>query len=193
MKITNGSVTYERTIRPADFENKRAIVNLSFNVDDEEPSAVIDEVGELARHHALNMLGIADGGNEVAVERAAEPAVPPTRPRRTRAIVPAASSGAPIEVFPVSTEILSSSPSDDANAKIAADNNAALAALGIVSPIEVEITDVTLGEAITHKAQAAGAVKVRDLIWTFVAAPATWHEIPQDKRQAFLDQLKVLS
>lgn len=192
MKITNGQVTFERSVRPADYETKRAVVNLSFNVDDgEDASEVIDEVGNLARRRALKMIGVADGDVDVTVDRAQQQTAPPTRPRRTRDIV------VPLVTPQLLADGPNASPSDDANAKIAVDNEAALAALGIV-PATVEqtvadVTDVTLGEAIVHKAAAAGAVKVRDLIWSFVPAPGVWKDIPREKRQSFLDQLKVLS
>lgn len=82
MNITNGTVTFERTIRPADFESKKASVTLSFALDadgkDGDGGEAIDRVGDLARHHALNMLGIMESRPEA-------PPMEQTVPKRTRA------------------------------------------------------------------------------------------------------------
>lgn len=58
MNITNGQVEFERVMRPADFESKRAKVVLSFAIaDGEDAEAVVANVGEMAKRRALTMVG----------------------------------------------------------------------------------------------------------------------------------------
>jgi hypothetical protein len=57
MQITNGSVTFGRSIRPADFENKRAEVTLAFVVEEgETPEEAITKAGEMAQRHCMELL-----------------------------------------------------------------------------------------------------------------------------------------
>jgi len=55
--ITNGTVEFERVLRPADFESKRVKVTLSFAVgDDEDPAAATARVGDMAHAEIFRML-----------------------------------------------------------------------------------------------------------------------------------------
>lgn len=60
IQITGGRVTFERTVRPADFESKKAIVELSFsNEDNQSIQEVLDVVGSMARNKALELVDLA--------------------------------------------------------------------------------------------------------------------------------------
>jgi len=78
MTVTNGSVECERVRCPADFESKRAKVMLSFAVDaGEDVSAIIANVGELAKHRVLMMVGEAPAPVPARVARPPKAAVEP--------------------------------------------------------------------------------------------------------------------
>jgi hypothetical protein len=57
-EITNGSITFERTRKTADYEGKKASVTLSFTLAlGEDPGLACSHVGLLATNHALLMVG----------------------------------------------------------------------------------------------------------------------------------------
>lgn len=58
-QVTSGRVVYSRTVQPAQYESKRAEVELSFVIEDgEDLEAAAREVGEAARRQNLGLLGI---------------------------------------------------------------------------------------------------------------------------------------
>jgi hypothetical protein len=59
MQITSGRVVYSRTVQPAQFESKRAEVELSFVLSEkEELGDALISVGKLAQRQALEMVGL---------------------------------------------------------------------------------------------------------------------------------------
>lgn len=79
--VTGGIVRYERSVKVADYENKKLGVELSFNVDDgADEAAVLDQVGNQAVEFVHNKLGIPAG----------------TPARRTPAARATGSAGGPI-------------------------------------------------------------------------------------------------
>lgn len=102
MRITNGSVTYEHPYKIADFQIRKAVVALSFELgESEEPEAALKRVGNLAQAHAVRIAegrdplvamtsdpvpaeGSAGGTNASTAEAA--PASPKTRTRRSTAV-----------------------------------------------------------------------------------------------------------
>lgn len=61
MPITAGKVTYSRTIQVAQFEPRKAEVELSFEaIDDEIFDDVMHEAMEIARHEANKLVKIRD-------------------------------------------------------------------------------------------------------------------------------------
>jgi len=59
MHITGGRVVFSRSVQPAQFENKKAEVELTFTLHEgEELGDALDEVGRLVEHKALEMVGL---------------------------------------------------------------------------------------------------------------------------------------
>lgn len=55
--VTNGSVEIERSLRPADYENKKAKVSLSFAIEEgEDAAAVVERVAAMAHDRVMAML-----------------------------------------------------------------------------------------------------------------------------------------
>ncbi len=58
-QVTSGRVVYSRTVQPAQYESKRAEVELSFILDDNEDEAeAIRGVGRTARVECLRLVGV---------------------------------------------------------------------------------------------------------------------------------------
>lgn len=61
-QVTSGRVVYSRTVQPAQYESKRAEVELSFVLEDgEDAPAVIREIGAAARVECLRLVGLRAG------------------------------------------------------------------------------------------------------------------------------------
>ena len=78
MVVTNGQITYERTVRPADFESRKWKVEFSFAVDDGEDAAMAAaRVADIAEREVHKRLGLAV---DAAQQPPKAPARPPARP-----------------------------------------------------------------------------------------------------------------
>jgi hypothetical protein len=124
MNITNGSVTFERVTRPADYESKRASVTLSFAVDEQDNARLaMRQVGNMARDEALRLVGekaerpveaiVVPSGGEPTIE-VVQPVktVTEARPIQPAQVDPAPSApspGAPSAMAAVSVQ----QPTDD--------------------------------------------------------------------------------
>ncbi len=76
--ITNGSITIERTLRPADFEAKKASVTLSFAIDEGEDAAeVVKRIGAMAHDRMLAMLRRPEQVVEIGANQLGRPIKPP--------------------------------------------------------------------------------------------------------------------
>ena len=95
MVITNGSITFERNRKTADYEGKKASVTLSFLIPEgEDAEAAAARVGQLAMNRALMMVGeIAQGVQHFPAHElpAAAPASVPAPKGRRAANPPAVS------------------------------------------------------------------------------------------------------
>ena len=59
MQITGGKISYSRTVQPAQYESKKAEVELAFVLDDgEELGDAQDDVEALVKNKALEMVGV---------------------------------------------------------------------------------------------------------------------------------------
>jgi hypothetical protein len=75
MQITGGRVVYCRTVQPAQFESKRAEVELSFVLAENEAlGAALEQAANLAKSQALTMVGQQEQDRD-----------PPRRPERPSA------------------------------------------------------------------------------------------------------------
>lgn len=197
MQVTNGTVKYGETRKIADFENKRADVELIFTIaEQEEYSAAIDAVKSVAIQKCRDMLGqpttlkmpevvlvgqeltgaqVLERMNEVLEPKPAKTKKPPKMPVAENAPVIAAD---PAEIIEPVVETLVQDSLDD-----------------ILPPLTEEITDATLMDATTkQQQQVKNPVAVRKLITEcgVKCPPGRLIDIPQDQRQKYLDGLKLI-
>lgn len=194
MIVTNGTVEYSRTVKPADYESKAAKVTLAFAVDEGEPNpeAVVARVFDMASAEVHRRLGLPvakagiissydtrptqediDKPREKKVEAAAAPQPDPT-------LTPASPSHLPEPAAPVTDDPLAIT---------------APATAPLVLDTPVEITDVDLHSAV-HQAiekHKVTAVQIRDLTATFTGVPGkSMTAIEQGRRADFLKALREL-
>lgn len=192
MTITNGTVEYERTVRPADFESKKAKVSLSFAVEDgSDPAPVVAKVMDMAVAEVHRRLGLAVDYPQVDVAKVA--AEKTKRAKAPPAEVPA--ENPTVVAGTASTADVTNAPSDDDPA-----------AIGDPEPDaeqEIVYTDkdlhMAVHTAIEHK---AGNKKIVDLVVEFTNPPGTpageripgksMTTIEQDRRGEFLARLKAM-
>lgn len=59
MQITRGKITFGRTVQPAQYESKRADVELEFVLaEGEKLGAALDDVGKIVKDKCLEMVGL---------------------------------------------------------------------------------------------------------------------------------------
>jgi hypothetical protein len=205
--ITTGSVMFEDAVKkpvpgtePQYFPTKRARVELYFEGGEE----AIDHVMDLAAQKVAEMLG--DAHRSPSVHPQETPSDPQTtrRPRRTRAEMEAAKSGAGAQAGaepkptssgggeqtsvddPFASTSEGSTPASEGSSADEGDD------WGAVAEVK-EITDADLTDAVTKRnAVLKNAQAIRVLIGTFVSPPKGLKDIPQDQRGLFLGKLAEL-
>jgi hypothetical protein len=218
MPITNGVVTYGRQVKPADYENIKAEVSLSFALAEgtsrEAANSYTNNVANRAMaqvHAMLNLPFKAVGGavevtetavmNGVIVETAgpveaaakAEKAKRATKPKETPKADPAAIEEDPLPL----PEPEPTKPAATVKADPAAIEDLPSGGLDEFAPLPpaavVELTDEVIISAMTRtNARVKNPVAIRQIVGSFVAFPKQARDIPQAQRQAFLDQLAAL-
>lgn len=193
-QITNGTVKYERTVKTGDFENKKFSAELSFTIpEDGNPATSLSLVAGMAETQVLATLGLQAGAHAApsanapkapAKGKAAAPA-----PKPAPAPAPAADASVVDDTDPL-TDRAPMPPKSKAAAAAVVDEND----LGdILGEAPKEITDKELNDAVS-KQQAAvkNAPAIRNLIAAMGVKmpPGRVIDIPQAKRQEFLDKLK---
>lgn len=89
MTITNGSVEYERNVRPADFESKKAKVVLSFVIEEgSDPAPVVAKVMDMAVAEVHRRLALTTDYPQVDVAKVAEAVATKKRAKAPPAEVP---------------------------------------------------------------------------------------------------------
>jgi hypothetical protein len=74
MQITGGRVVYSRTVQPAQYESKKAEVELSFVLaEKEELGDALERVGVLVHKQVLEMVGLAPVGQGTNDDRRRRP------------------------------------------------------------------------------------------------------------------------
>lgn len=206
--ITSGTVTVEDAAKkpgegdPQYWLSKNVRVELSFEVFQEEDGAkVLDVVSRVAQLKVAEMLGMT---TVVAASSATEDKPAATRTRRTKEQIAAdkaaedAKASPPADVGAVepgdewgddSGEAKADKPADEPTEDWASDDAPA-----------AEITDADLNSATQKRNTELGdnGVSIRKLIQSFKADPndATMfqlRQIPQEKRQGYLDKLAALT
>lgn len=215
MQITNGKVSFTRSVKPADYEKKEATVELSFGIaDGEDPAEVVARVGQLAQEKALQLVGLkpvavapplvsaqagappATGGKEAYAAANAPARRPPGRPPKPAAEPPKAGPAAVTGNDADPAASAEAMKATHAAAEVSDDD----ALLGTES--RPPITDEVIRKALTLKnkklqdaqpdasKKQGEAVKLRGLIQKYAKSSA---EIPADVRQKFLDELEALT
>jgi len=202
--MTGGSVTFERKIKPADYESKGAIVQLSFNIaDGQDTQAVLDEVSKMAMGQALKMVGVQEQPGKTkadlekeALDRAGQgnpPAASSKSPRKppsskkTEEKADPAKDPAAVDDAPAGERQVSANPEDRKDPAAVDD------ALFSAADAPKEITDAELMQEITaHNAKVKNAPEIRKLIGEYVKPPGQARDIPQNQREAFVKKLKEI-
>jgi anti-sigma28 factor (negative regulator of flagellin synthesis) len=192
--ISGGEVTYGRTMKTGDYENKRVDVKLTFGVDDgEDVEAILTKVSITAVRKAHEMLGIpapAAATAAVASKSAAtakagkEAAAAVTKVEKTQTPTPAAAETVVDEKKVAVEQAAISTGAERVDPAQVADE------LDEVAPI----TDAQLADAAKQKnATLKDPVRIKALRDKYAGkTPSILSEIPKDKRQAFLDELKKM-
>lgn len=64
-QATSGRVVYSRTVQPAQYESKRAEVELAFVLEDgEDEGEAVRKIGSIARSECLALVGIKKRGKD---------------------------------------------------------------------------------------------------------------------------------
>lgn len=203
-RMTNGTVTFERSVKVADYENKKFAAQFSFILDDDDdPESVAEMYGRQIVRFVEDKLGLKSSialpepakkaevgaglpGKTVAQHAAetaeAKPKGKPGRPSNAEKAARAAAN----KQAASTSEAPASEPETEGHELSSA-------------PSEVpEITDAQLREKIQHHvAQHGDSTAVRRLVQSFFPAKEgkVWQsqELPNDRRQEFLDKMAALA
>ena len=212
-EITGGSVTYGRTVQPAQYESKKAEVTLTFGIEQETPAetrdAFIVSVGNMAIHQVNRMVGL----NEAPAVYE-PPAEEPKRTRRTKAQIEADEVGrAALPSLEVTENPFgggSSEASGTGNLPAtegagfgeqtagptvpAASGGAAARDFAFSASGEAaEIPDIDLMSTLNKKAaELGGAKEINDLLSHYVPKGGNPRLVEQAKRQEFLEKVHAL-
>jgi hypothetical protein len=209
MQITGGTVSYERRVKTGEFEWKQFTSILNFTSDKgEDPEAALHAASRIAVNHTHQMVGLlkaapgevkttsagGDAAKAAFADKAAGKTPAPAAPKKGAAKPPAAGKkaaaptgqsisegdGEPFDPLADDTPPAQTLPDDDITDL-----------LGEAEPV----TDAQLNQAAVAKAtQTKNGGAIRQLGAKFGGGPApkTLRDIPQEKRNAFLEELKKL-
>ena len=213
VQVTNGTIKYGETRKIADYENKTGHVELSFNIaEGQDPHEAIETVHMMAKEHLHAMLHgtkrsdvspakeptAAKAPAAKAVKATAKPAANPVaeQPAAKPTVDPAAVSD---NMPPVPAALRREKPAAatvEEPTAVSAEEEDIDALLGLGdAPAAKEITDKELTDA-TQKCQSANknAPAIHKAIREcgVKSPPGRIIDIPQDKRQTYLDLLKEI-
>lgn len=208
-QITGGSVTFGRTVQPAQYESKKSEVTITFAVaEDDKPEdalAILGRVKELAQTTALEMVGLKPKAAEpvAAAPKEADKSAPDPlanvvdedRPGARRGRKPKLAEdplAAAEKTAEADNEAAEATAHKEAMAKAnanVADADADLLGGGPPQPV----SDKELMDAVTKKMdQIKNGPAIKAVREKFVASPHGIRDIPQDKRREFLEELSKL-
>lgn len=206
-QITNGKVSFGRTVKTGDYENKRVDVEIAFSVGEgEDHTSILEQAGALAVGKAHELLGLKTAGSvpaqqppvTSAPERPASPPAAASPPKRA-----AAPKKPPVvDVGPISKEEIAEATAARAAPPVE-DDHAQAAVEGAADPTAFteddlvgtapEITEAQLVDACAKKQSATGnGIAIKQLIYKYVAPPKSVREIEPARRQDFLNELAKL-
>lgn len=191
-QINGGEISYGRTVKTGDYENKRCDVKVSFSVGDgEDHGDVVALAGKIAHSKAHELLGL-QATSAAAVEPAA-PAKPRGRPKveaptpSAPAAPPAADPAAiPEPVQAASTPAQPAAPVVPPAADPAAMGEDVLTA----APAGPTLTEQDCVTAVTsHNAKIKNPQAIKALLAEYVTHPKGVRDVPANMRQQFIDRL----
>ncbi|MGE3279713.1 MAG: hypothetical protein AB7H90_03355 [Alphaproteobacteria bacterium] len=189
--VTNGTIEYGRTVKPADYENKSAKVTLSFAVEEgSDPATVISTVYDIAVAEVHRRLGLAAPVNTAKVE------TPKRIAGQDKKEAAAAPQPDPISVpAPTAAETAAPSSAPPATAThVEASDPLAITAPEPAPVTPAVITDVDLrvaaAQAVERKVPVTAIHGLTHKYTGVVGKSMT--EIPQEQRPDFLKELKEL-
>lgn len=198
MQVTNGVIKYGETRKIADFESKTASVELSFMVnEDEDADYSTDFVGNMVHRHFANMIGMKTAGVS-PVASTAKPAAgktaakAPKIPTTPAADKPAAKSTADTSALVEEPEAPAAATKEEAPEDYGLDD---LMGGDAPHPHVKEITDKELADS-TQQCQAKNknGLAIRKALndCGVKHPPGRIIDLPQEKRQEYLDKLKEI-
>jgi hypothetical protein len=205
--IQGGKVTYGRTVKTGDYENKRADVEIMFNVEEgQDADTALDIAATMAKDKIHQMLGIIVKSAPVvtntprAGETAEQTAVRSAPRGDKEAAAAAAMNGADAKPTPkVPKAPKAAAPKAEPTPEPAPEPKAADPVDDFDSAEEPEITDTQLTAEASRKNkelqethQGAAPAMIRKLIGEFVGAGKQMKDIEQAKRAEFLRRLKEM-
>lgn len=205
--ITGGRVAFGRSVQPAQYENKKAEVELTFSIMEGEPhEAFLDFVAKEAKAKALEMVGLVAVAPGSAPK--AETALTATSEAKAQAMVAGAKTPAPSGIDPTATAALKEAgkktpkvpkaekPAEKPQISTNPENRVEDADAALFDTPE-EITSETLTTAAAAKAKKlgnGGGAKVLALRDKIVGNNTTrLSDFPVDLRRKFLDELEALT
>ncbi len=198
-RITGGEVTYGRTVKTGEYENKRVDVKLSFGVDESESHETalgLSAASAVAKaHEMLGMAPVVSASPKPVTRRTA------SVPGPTETPAPAANSNRS-GVPPTPGSVLGAEdPITGIPEGLKAANRANPAepvdplgdVLGDAAP-PAEVTDKALVEAVTrHNGKIKNPIAIRELLTKYMGGvTGTLITLPKDKRAAFIAELEQI-
>ena len=186
--ISGGEVCYGRTVKTGDFENKRVDVKLTFGVDDgEDVEAILTKVSITAVRKAHEMLGIP-------APAAATAAVAPKSVETAKAGKAGAAAVTKVEKAQTKPDAAETVEEPKAQISTGAERVDPAQVADELDETPADITDAQLADAAKQKnATLKDPVRIKALRDKYAGkTPSILSEIPKDKRQAFLDELKKM-
>lgn len=205
--IIGGKISYSRTVRPADFESKNALVELSFEGDPSD--ADLDGILNRASTHVHATLGLKPRATEPMAEKPRTSKKPPTTVSVSAEEVAArvASNKADAAAEVVDEPQIRKSPENRVDPAAKAEMPDIPAALdrtkpepadslddilGLETPKEISDADLT-SEVTKKNAAIKNPIAIKGLVKKFAGDPPKGlRDVPQDKRADFLVELKAL-
>lgn len=211
MQITNGKVTYGRTLKTGDYENKRVDVELSFSVGEGESyESILAQAAIAAHRKAHEMLGLSVLKGEVpagaGTKEAAASALnakdakqPPIEAKRPPGRPPKATPPPAVDhpVLADPTVLEDPKPAgtkvDDLPKTVDPLALDELAIDDFSAPAVEEITDEQLHSRLTIKnSTLKNPIMIRQLVLKYAGPGKSSVQIPQEKRVAFLAEVEAL-
>lgn len=186
-QITGGRVVFSRSVQPAQYESKKAEVEIIFAVPEgAEVGDFLDKAAAMAQRKALEMVGLKTGPKAAAATADTPPATPAAGSKAALEAAQAEKLGGD---KPAKPKVAMPNISSGEERKPPAEEEWGASEATTAEPI----TDATMKDACSKRNQVLKAPKaIKALIATFVEFPKGCADIPQEKRQEFLTKLEAL-